>query len=135
MLGKPDIGWSDIKIGEFNSRISYLTDVPFDCLNASISALKYNIPVAIKFDAEGWEFTVVSTYDNTSIIIDDENGEMKLITADISKIDFIKNIVYDIESNIDEWSIWDIYHQCEYEKNKVLLMERIEKIKILLNKK
>lgn len=53
MLAKPSYGWSDLKIGNFTSRVSYLTDVPVDLLKASLASLKYDVPLAASFDAEG----------------------------------------------------------------------------------
>lgn len=44
MLSKPNIGWSVFTLGEFQTEVSYLVDIPFDWLRACISGLKYNIP-------------------------------------------------------------------------------------------
>ena len=49
MLSRPKNGWSTLKIGNFSSRVSYLTDVPYECLNACLAALKYNIPLILQY--------------------------------------------------------------------------------------
>ena len=135
MLEKPVDGWSFIKIGSFQSRISYLTNVPFDCLNACMSSLKYNLPVSIYFDAEGWEFIISSSYENTFIIVDDENRDTDLITIQMNSTNFVKEIVHDIECNLDEWSLWNISCDSMYEENKKNLAKLIDDLKSILKEK
>lgn len=52
MLTIPKAGWTNVEIGKFKGRASYLTDIPFECLDAFTFALTYNMPMSIWFDAE-----------------------------------------------------------------------------------
>lgn len=131
MLSRPKNGWSTLKIGNFSSRVSYLTDVPYECLNACLAALKYNIPLAMSFDAEGWEFEVLSNNINTYIIMNDENGEDILKKEDVSKMELIKSIVDNIELNISDWAFWDL-DEYSVEKNKEELLRLIKDVRELM---
>ena len=52
MLTKPKHGWTNLQIGDFTERVSYLTDISNDCLDAFIYALHTGNPAVIFFDAE-----------------------------------------------------------------------------------
>lgn len=131
MLSKPKYGWSTLKIGNFTSRISYLTDVPFDSLNASLASLKYGTSLSIGFDAEGWEFDIMSNKLCTFIIMNNEEGEDVLIKESVSKEELIKEIVDDIELNVSEWAFWDL-DEYVVEKNKENILNLIKEIRTLL---
>ena len=131
MLSIPKNGWSTLKIGNFSSRVSYLTDVPYECLNACLAALKYNIPLAMSFDAEGWEFEVLSNNINTYIIMNDEDGEDILKKEDVSKMELIKSIVDNIELNISDWAFWDL-DEYSVKKNKEELLRLIKDVRELI---
>ncbi len=89
---KPDAGWTNITIGEFRSRASYLTDIPFDCLQAFIFALKHRTPAAISFDAEGWEFIVVVDWYDTHVIINNTDAKYEYKTIEVKKEDLAKEL-------------------------------------------
>ena len=55
MLEKPNAGWTKVCIGDFIGWASYITDVPVKCLKAFINGYPSNLPITIRFDAEGHE--------------------------------------------------------------------------------
>jgi hypothetical protein len=121
MLINPDAGWVQIRIGEFEERASYLTDVPIDILEAFIELYKHHKPVAIKFDAEGWEYIIVIDHYQTHIIdytyrtddeyLNSEDEKQVLITVEINKNDLAKEFISDIERDYDKWVRWMYYDE------------------------
>ncbi|MBQ3421517.1 MAG: hypothetical protein IJH34_07570, partial [Romboutsia sp.] len=110
MLSIPKYGWTNVTIEEFEGVASYLTDVPIDCLISFINALENNdIPASIFFDEEGSYFTVVSRMYETYIIVEREE-QPELITINKSTISLAKELIYDIESNLEEWVLWFNYY-------------------------
>lgn len=107
MLSKPKYGWADITIGDWSDRCSYLTDVPFQLLEAMCRSCKNHEPVAAKFDAEGWEYTIIFDWLETHIITEKDGFELK--TVEINRDDLAKELVEDIRANVNEWASWDDY--------------------------
>ena len=69
MLENPKHGWVKIHLGDFCDRASYLTDVPHDLLDKFNNMFeKHGSPVAVGFDAEGWEYIIVFDWYTTYII-------------------------------------------------------------------
>lgn len=133
MFSKPIHGWTDITIGDFTGRGSYLTDIPMDVLNAFINSLDYSIPASIRFDEEGSEFILVSHYYNTYIILEREKTE--LISININYLDLIKEAIKDIEDNLEDWVYWESYYELDNddaENRRLSLLDKIEKVKLLL---
>ena len=62
MFGKPIHGWTAIDIGEYHGNGSYLTDIPFDFLDAAIHSLENNVPFTLFVDEEGCESYITSYY-------------------------------------------------------------------------
>lgn len=136
MLSKPKYGWTDITLGDFTGRGSYLTDIPIDLLNAFINALRDFIPASVFFNEEGSEFTLVSHYDGTYIIVERED-KPELISVDIRFIELIKEVINDIESDIKGWADWMCYCDLTVEElaeRENLLKIKIEELKNLLEK-
>ena len=136
MLSKPKHGWTDITLGDFTGRGSYLTDIPVDLLNAFINALRDFIPASVFFDEEGSQFTLVSHHDGTYIIVEREE-KPELISVDIKFTELIKEVINDLESNINEWTDWMCYSDLTEEQltqRKKILMDKIEYLKILISK-
>ena len=136
MLSKPHYGWTNVTIGNFKGRASYLTDVPMDCLISFINSLKYGIPASIFFDEEGADFTLVTEhYNNTYVICERENTE--LIKIDKCFLDLAEELIKDIECNIEDWVLWEDYYeysQDELEERKKLFTNRLNELKELIDK-
>lgn len=122
MLSKPKYGWSAITIGDWSDRCSYLTDVPFQLLEAMYDSCKNHKPTAAAFDAEGWDYTIVFDWLETHIIISKDSFELK--TIEINRDELAKELVEDIRNNIDEWASWIDYGDMD-EKGKQFRKERL----------
>lgn len=87
------------KLGGFEGTPSYITDVPFDLLNAFIN-YHYKGTRMVWFDEEGTEFTLVKNPYSLFIISErDENP----ILHDFSKLnvsDLEKELIEDIEKDL-----------------------------------
>lgn len=131
MLGKPRYGWTNVEIGDFVDRASYITDVPNDCLDAFIFGLKNGFPVTVEFDAEGWEFTIVSKFYDTFIIMEKE--EVEIITTDKTVLDLAEELIEDIELHIDDWSEWSPFSDEKADENKDDLMNKLNELKDIVS--
>ena len=130
MLSKPRNGWVNVEIEEFVGRASYIREVPDDCLDAFILGLKNRLPVVIEFDAEGWEFTLVSKYYSTFIIVEAE--DTKLIEINKTNMELAREIINDIESNIELWSKWSSFVEEDCDKKKDELLAKLNELKGVL---
>jgi len=133
MFTKPKNGWVNLEIGDFRERASYLTDIPNDCLDTFIFALQNNIPASVYFDAEGWDYYLISSFYRTFIIINKEKPELFTFEKDYEEI--AKELIIDFEENIDEWVNWECWHgksEEEFKENKVNLITKINKLKSLI---
>lgn len=114
MLKTPKNGWSQITIGDWTDRCSYLDDVPYRLLEAVDDTNRTHRPTSVKFDAEGWEYVIVFDTFETHIITCDFYGTWKYITVDIYIKDIIKELLSDIRNDLNAWSEWG-YELREYE--------------------
>ena len=106
MLTIPNNGWTNLQIDEFSDRASYLTDVPNDCLDAFIHSMQNNKPAVIFFDAEGWDFHLVTSHYRSYIII--AKDDVKIYEIKKNLLELAKELHEDINNNIDNWVIWDM---------------------------
>lgn len=121
MISNPKHGWCTFSIGKdndhrFTDRASYLTNVPVDLLDAFVS-YTLNGSGCVVFDAEGYYYTLVLTKYNQSIYIID--GDNHLIDfSDLNVDDLIKELIEDIESDLDNWISFSAFEKKEEEENK-----------------
>lgn len=118
MLSKPRHGWSEITIGDWSDRCSYIDDVPFMLLETMEESCRVNKPVAVKFDAEGWDYIIVFDQFETHIISThinalsfDEDNYFSYHTIEVDRDELAKELISDIRKYIDHWTKWDGY--CE----------------------
>lgn len=110
MISNPKHGWCDFKMeDDFNNVFfgtpSYITNVPADLLQAFLD-YKTKYQGMAWFYEEGSEFTLVLNPYSMFIIAENEHTE--LIDFSKLKIDnLIKELIQDIESDLDEWSMFD----------------------------
>jgi len=134
MLSNPKHGWVNINIGEFNEVASYLTDVANDCLDAFIFARENGFPAVVYFDAEGYDYHIIVSYFESFIII--QKDETKTYHFDLDFYDLAKELIDDIEKNIDDWADWQCYNQYdedELKRNKRKLEQKIARLKQVLS--
>lgn len=136
MLSNPDAGWCNVKIGDFEGEASYLTDIPFVCLNSFIQYLTKgnNInSISMYFDEEGTEFFLVCDYYITYIIIErDETPELKYYN-NIGIKQLANELIKDLERDFDSWVKWDCCGEEEPEEGRSdELKLKIEELKKLV---
>ena len=117
MLSKPEYGWSEITIGHWHDRCSYLDDVPYMLLDAVDYTNRTHRPSVVKFDAEGWEYIIVFDMTNVHVNTCDFYGEYRYTTVDVNLCNLIRELVADIRRDLDAWAEWGD-HLSEYEINE-----------------
>lgn len=111
MLAKPHAGWSEITIGNWSDRCSYLDDVPTLLLDAMTNLLKNpNKPQLVEFDAEGYEYTIL--FKSYEVFIITEKDETILTQIYLGRDDPItirrlaRELANDIMSSLNDWAKW-----------------------------
>ena len=137
MFTKPEYGWTDVTIGDYTSRASYITDIPFDALDNVTEAIKYKDygqTYTQRFDAEGWEFIIEADANQTKLTIEEE--DTKTIIIPKTMFDWAKEIITDIETYLEDWAKWtwdqNLDEPEQYEENKKELQQKINQLKALL---
>lgn len=123
-IGK--FGWGNFDCDEFSGTLSYLKDTPLDLLEAFKTYLEKHISVSIYMDEEGSSWTLVLNH--YSIYIIAEREKAMLIELAMLPDDFIREILCDIENQIEEAVIWN---GCEEDDD---LEQREKEITGLLNR-
>lgn len=132
MLSTPKYGWSNIKIGDWTDRCSYLDDVPFLLLEMLEENGRTSRPVSGKFDAEGYEYIIVFDKYETHIITETDTG-YELKTVEVRSEELAKDLIEDIRRDIDSWSGWIDYgdmsddERQERKKDLLILCSIVEK--------
>ena len=118
MLSNPKNGWCNFTLGDFRGSPSYITDVPIDILQACVDYYEKGSGIAW-FDEEGSEFSFVLT-PYSCFIIEEKETPILHDFSEMNVTDMIKEIVHDIESNIDSWM--DFLTSPDGNKQKILKM-------------
>ena len=133
MFTKPQYGWTNLQIGDFTERVSYLTDISNDCLDAFIYALHTGNPAVIFFDAEWWDFHLIASYYCSYVIVDKDKAEVYTIEKTIKEL--AKDLYDDINNNFDDWLNWDMDEDEtdeERERNKRGLRKKLSDLELCL---
>ena len=131
MLSNLETGWSKIKIGDFTGIPSYITDVPVDLLTVFIDYYINNTS-AMLFDEEGSEFTIVLSNEFIYVIYFTQNCEAIFYEfPEIFINDLAKELIEDIENNLDSWSRFSVSINSEEEisQERELLINLISELK------
>lgn len=135
MFTKPKNGWTDILLGDFEGLGSYIQDVPVEVMEASIAALKKNMPLKLHFDEEGSAFTLTSDAD-TKIVAQGYYGPEEY-EVKLSKLEVIRQIVWDMEEYFTDWvefsEEYAYFEDDEEEQKQTFFEEREIVLKALLN--
>lgn len=113
MLSKPQFGWTDITIGDWTGKLSYIDDVPTVLLNAFYNVFSNQKPEVVCFDAEGMNYWIVFDLLDTIIITEDENCQYSVSHQDIDIKELSLELCNDIHTNLEEWAHWT----AEYDYN------------------
>ena len=129
LLSKPQYGWCDLSIGDWQDRASYLTNPHIDLLDAFINLFKNRKSSVVECDAEGWTYIIVLDFFVVHIIEDKDDFEY--YSFDIDCKDLAKELIIDIEENIDYWSKWDYCDDTkeDYQRTKKKLRYKIKELK------
>ncbi len=135
MLSKPHNGWTEVKIKDFEVVASYLVDIPFEWLNSCLNGLKCRTPICLFIDEEGSECFIVSYYDVTHIISDNDEVECRTY-RDIDFMDISRFVLDDIKQYYDDWLYWSPYEDSQEDicKRKERLDNLILEVEEVLNK-
>ena len=136
MFTTPIHGWTHLQLENFSERASYLTDVPNDCLDAFIYALQTNNPAVVYFDAEGFDYHLISSFYRSYIVMDRENNDVDTYIIEKGIIELAKELVSDIEKDFDDWLNWECYDDGEYaEVNRDVFKENLSLLNFKINKR
>lgn len=117
MLRKPRHGWSTITIGDWSDRCSYVDDVPFMLLEALEESCRTFKPVAVEFDAEGYEYIIVFNSYETHIISNKDDTYTHTCVP-IGRNKLAKELIDDITADLDDWAWWLGEYEEMYEERK-----------------
>ncbi len=143
MFTKPKNGWTDILLGDFEGLGSYIQDVPVEVMEASIAALKKDIPLKLHFDEEGSAFTLTADTD-TKIVAQGYYGP-ETYEVKRTKMEIIREICEDMEEYFTEWVEFSEEYayfeddeaeqkQAFFEEREIVLKALLEELKIELSK-
>ena len=126
MISNPKNGWCNFKLDDFEGTPSYITDVPIDLLDAFIDYYTRGYGLAY-FDEEGSEFTLLLTWYGVYIIEEKDNVKSHVF-YNLNISDLAKEVIADIETNLDGWCNDFMY----YSFSKEDLNERLGKLKNMI---
>lgn len=136
MFTKPEHGWTEIHLEDFEGLGSYIQDVPVMVLDAAIYALQAEAPLELWFDEEGSSFTLIA--DAETKIVAKEEGEMGTEEYHIlySKLDIIREIKNDIEKYFSKWVMFteefDFFDDADEEQTLYIRREKLLKEKLAM---
>ena len=126
MISNPKNGWCNFKLDDFEGTPSYITNAPIDLLDAFIDYYTRGYGLAY-FDEEGSEFTLLLTWYGVYIIEEKDNVKSHVF-YDLNISDLAKEVIADIETNLDGWCNDFMY----YSFSKEVFNERLEKLKNMI---
>lgn len=107
MLSTPRHGWTNVTIGDWSDRASYLTDVPIDLLEAMILAYRNSsLIVGVRIDSEGWESKIIFNRHDVDILTDKtEPDEWQILNVNLDAL--ASELIADLECEYDAWCAWN----------------------------
>lgn len=127
MISNPKYGWCNFDLENFHGTPSYITNVPIDLLNCIIQYIETGCS-SCWFDEEGTDFTLVLSPYEVYIISESDNSKLYNFN-NITPKNLIKEIINDIEFNIDEWTWFNSFDENEHKSNKILIQSKLDYIK------
>ena len=125
-----------MKIGKFKKKVSYLTDVPNDLINAFISFFETGTGAA-SFECEPYEFDLIFSYNFAKggkampYIV---SWKRKIYTESVPVTELATEFLTEIKRDLDAWSEWG-YNTTTPEivkQNKQILTKNIERLEKII---
>jgi hypothetical protein len=111
--------------------VSYIDNVPLNILGNLLSHYTNAHPFCVSFDAEGYEYTLLS-YDGFEfecIIRDREKPS--IYTLDFPFEEFVNGVLEDIKNDIDEMTLFDVSFSIDLEQYLVKTGKKVTKENVL----
>ena len=134
MLSKPKFGWTDITIGDWTGKLSYIDDVPVVLLNAFYNVFSNQKPEVICFDAEGVNYWIVFDLLDTIIITEDENCQYSVSRQNVGVRVLGMQMWNDIYRELKDWAYWaiDDNNAKDYDERKELLHNKLQQLEDII---
>jgi len=110
-IGKPVSGWSLLILEDdaghtFEGKLSYVDDVLNIFMRAFRVFLESDQPVAIKFNEEGSDYTIVLGDRDKISILSNKGDTQTVQTLNITAKDFIVECLNELEENLPDWMLF-----------------------------
>ena len=123
MLSKPQHGWTEIVVGDFVGRGSYIQDLPVMLLEMFLRTLRWNIPSEITINEEGSTFRLCAA-SATTLSIHHSAGET--FSFDIDLRILAAELIADLRRDWQDWFVWSHEHDSEFsEKHRCDHLSRL----------
>ena len=134
MLSKPQFGWTDITIGDWTGKLSYIDDVPVVLLNAFYNVFSNQKPEVVCFDAEGVNYWIVFDLLDTIIITEDENCQYSVSRQNVGVRVLGMQMWNDIYRELKDWAYWaiDDNNAKDYDERKELLHNKLQQLEDII---
>lgn len=134
MLSKPQFGWTDITIGDWTGKLSYIDDVPVVLLNAFYNVFSNQKPEVVCFDAESMNYWIVFDLLDTIIITEDENYQYSVSRQNVSVEELGMQMWDDIYRELKDWACWaiDDNNAKDYDERKELLHNKLQQLEDII---
>lgn len=134
MLSKPKFGWTDITIGDWTGKLSYIDDVPVVLLNAFYNVFSNQKPEVVCFDAEGINYLIVLDLSDTIIITEDENCQYSVCRQNVGVRVLGMQMWNDIYRELTDWAYWaiDDNNAKDYDERKELLHNKLQQLEDII---
>lgn len=131
MLSKPQFGWTDITIGDWTGKLSYIDDVPIVLLNAFYNVFSNQKPEVVCFDTEGINYWIVFDLFDTIIVTEDENRQYSVSHQNTGVRNLGMQMWNDIVYEMECWVRWaiDDNNAKDYEERNELLHSKLKQLK------
>lgn len=141
MLSIPSHGWCEFKLNDTSIYgLSYVTNVPFDWVEAAIHGLQTNHPFCVSGSFEPGHFLCTVSY-SVCFIVTEEYTSVGMRytheTGNMDRLQFCQHLYDDISQNIDAWVDFSSFGLSKSEKRKLKrkLVRKLECLKELISKR
>lgn len=135
MIKNDGYGWATVSIGGFQDTASYITDVPIDCLNAFINAFRYQLPACVQFDAEGYTYILIATWDEALVCMQKESACDYTVRCSTNLYLLANELIRDIEDNEYSWSMFCDCDSDNIENDAAKIVDKLDELRSYVRSK